>query len=96
MGYKLEFNWYLVAGCIKDLIKEDKYTKLVKKEQRIYPIGKIIPLIIKNAGCVGMVKIISTTIKNDETDIVFETIMDFEIDNPIAKHYYDLYKMMKQ
>lgn len=95
MGIKYEINWYLVANSINEIKKEENNIFALKKnERRIYPVDSVIPLIIKNLGCIGLVKIKSTLI-DTTTTIKFESIMDFKVNDPIAKHYNDLYLMMK-
>lgn len=98
MGVKYEMNWYLVVDSedkIKeyDMIRDICYT--IKKEARIYPVGALIPIIIKNQGCDGLVEIKKIEIEEYETKILFRYKECFGIEHPIAKHYYDMYLKMK-
>lgn len=63
----------------------------IKSEKRIYPIGFQIPLIIKGQGCIGMIKILKTIIDQKETKIYFENTASFDINDDVARHYYERY-----
>lgn len=96
MGAPYEFNWYLVVADESEIkeIGNDKYTT-VKSEHRIYPINSEVPLIVKGEGCIGIVKILSFTIKEEETIIEFEYMKKLKLDDPVSKHYYEMYLYMK-
>lgn len=96
MGAPYEFNWYLVIANY-DKIKRENNNKYIttKSECRIYPINSEIPLIIKQIGCIGIVKIVSFTIRDKETLIEFEYVEKINENTKIAQHYYNLYKLMK-
>ena len=97
MGVSYEVNWYLVVGNESDLleISPNKFIA-VKTEKRIYPIGVPIPLILKKNGCIGMVELDSIKIAKENTDIEFTLIKRFTSEDVIAKHYYDMYKSIKE
>jgi len=92
MGVKYEYNWYLVVSKEDDIkeVNNDVYTT-TKREPRIYPINSTIPLILKNRGCVGMVRIKQFTISEKETIINFQYEEKFNGSDNIAKHYYSQY-----
>lgn len=96
MGAPYEFNWYLVVANEEE-IKEVGNNKFltVKSDQRIYPIKAEIPLILKKKGCIGLVRILSFTVTENETNIEFEYKEKYDIDNVISKHYYNMYLEMK-
>ena len=96
MGVLYEMNWYLVASDRNDIKKlnGDEY-RLEKSDKRVYPIDSEIPLIIKNIGCIAMIKINKFEVDKKNTNIVFSIIKEFDINNEIAKHYYEIYKNMK-
>ncbi|GEA33635.1 DUF2584 family protein [Clostridium diolis] len=96
MGAPYEFNWYLVVAS-NDAIKEigkNRYGTL-KSENRIYPINSEIPLIVKEIGCIGVVRILRFTIDKDSTEIEFEYVSELNLDGKVSKHYYDMYLEMK-
>lgn len=96
MGALYEFNWYLVVTK-KDAIKQkekNKYTTL-KSESRIYPIDSEIPIIVKEVGCIGIVRILKFSIDKDNTEIEFEYVSKLDSNNEVAKHYYNMYLSMK-
>lgn len=97
MGMVIEFNWFMVVaneGKILNDIDDVFYT--VKSEKRVYPIGFQIPLIIKNVGCIGMIKIVKTVIDEQTTVIYFKKTEQFEVSSPVASHYYDRYLDFKR
>ena len=91
MGLVVEFNWFMVVADLNKILSEDGMKYTVKSEKRIYPIGFQIPLIIKNQGCVGMIKILKTVIDSKETKIYFEDTERFEMNSVVAEHYYSRY-----
>lgn len=96
MGAPYEFNWYLVVAN-KDSIKElgeNKYITL-KTESRIYPINSEIPLIIKEIGCIAIVRVLKFSIDKNSTEIEFEYVSELNLNNEISKHYYNMYLEMK-
>lgn len=96
MGVLYEMNWYLVASDRNDIKKvNDNEYKLEKSEKRVYPIDSEIPLIIKNIGCIAMVKINKFEIDKKNTNIVFSIIKEYDTNNEISKHYYEMYMCMK-
>ena len=75
MGVLYEVNWYLVATNKREIKKiSDREFCLEKADKRIYPINGEIPLIIKNIGCVGIVKINKLIIDKSHTLVYFETV----------------------
>ncbi|MDO4536356.1 MAG: DUF2584 family protein [Clostridium perfringens] len=96
MGVLYEINWYLVASSKKDIVKinDNKYI-LEKSEKRIYPIDSEIPLIVKNVGCIAIIKINKLIVDKKNTSIEFFIIKEFNIDSEISKHYYEMYINMK-
>lgn len=96
MGVLYEMNWYLVASDRNDIKKlnGDEY-RLEKSDKRVYPIDSEIPLIIKNIGCIAMVKVNKFEVDKKNTNIVFSLVKEFDINNEIAKHYYEMYVNMK-
>lgn len=97
MGVTYEMNWYLVVSDKNELSKvNEKIYKTIKKERRLYPINSELPIIIKNLGCIGIVKILCFKIYEDKTEIEFEYVEEFETCNDISQHYYNMYKLMKK
>jgi hypothetical protein len=97
MGVKYEFNWYLVVDNLKELVSTPKGYSVTKDENRVYPVGGIIPLIFKDEEkCVGLVKITSFAVEENKTVIYFDMVQPFDKYYPIAQHYYSMYKAMKQ
>lgn len=96
MGAPYEFNWYLVVANKDSIIKIDNqmYSTL-KSENRIYPIDSEIPLIIKNVGCVGIIRINKFSVYKNSTEISFEYVMKLNPNDNIANHYYNMYLEMK-
>ena len=87
----IEFNWFMVVSGEEKIQDENGYKVTVKSDKRVYPIGFLIPLIIKNHGCVGMIKVVSTLIDRCQTKIWFEFVEKFDTDSLVAQHYYDRY-----
>lgn len=98
MGVPYEFNWYLVVSSERAINRintvDDKFFTY-KDGQRIYPIDAELPLIIKNKGCIGLVKILSFKVSNNSTNIEFELVQRMDPSDIIAQHYYNLYKSIK-
>ena len=90
MGMVVEFNWFMVVANESKIIQENDLFYTVKSEKRIYPIGFKIPLIIKNVGCIGLIKI-SKTIIDTNTTIYFDIIEKYDTNNVVSQHYYDRY-----
>lgn len=96
MGVLYEMNWYLVASNENDIKKiNDNEYRLEKSEKRVYPIDSEIPLIIKNVGCIAIIKINKFEVDKKNTNIVFSIIKEYDTNNEIAKHYYEMYMCMK-
>lgn len=96
MGVSYEMNWYLVISNIDDIYKCDENIYVtVKNERRLYPVNSYLPIIIKNIGCIGLVKIISFKVSEGKTEIEFSIERKFDINSEIAKHYFLLYKNIK-
>ena len=91
MGLVVEFNWFMVVADMDKILSEDGMQYTIKSEKRIYPIGFQIPLIIKGQGCIGMIKILKTIIDQKETKIYFENTASFDINDDVARHYYERY-----
>ena len=96
MGVIYEMNWYLVASNKNDIkkINNNEYT-LEKSDKRVYPIDSEIPLLIKNIGCIAIVKINKFEVDKASTTIVFSIIENINETSEIARHYYDMYLSMK-
>lgn len=96
MGVIYEMNWYLVASNKNDIkkINNNEY-KLKKSDKRVYPIDSEIPLLIKNIGCIAIVKINKFEVDKNNTTIIFSRVKDIDLNSEVAKHYYDLYIKMK-
>lgn len=91
MGMVVEFNWFMVVANRDKIKSEEDSLFTIKSDKRIYPIGFKIPLIIKNVGCIGLIKVSKTVIDLSNTTIYFDIIEDFDVDSEVAKHYYDRY-----
>ncbi len=92
MGMVVEFNWFMVVANSSKILTEEKdvfYT--IKSEKRIYPIGFQVPLIIKEQGCIGMIKILKTVIDEKETRIYFRQTESFDANSAVGAHYYERY-----
>lgn len=87
----VEFNWFMVVADHNKILSEGDTFYTIKSAKRIYPIGFKIPLIIKNVGCTGLIKISKTIIDTSNTIIYFDIIEEFDINNEVSKHYYDRY-----
>lgn len=97
MGVSFELNWYLVIENIDNLEVIDSTTfKVRKNENRIYPIGGLIPIIEKDNGCLGIVEIRGIDIRKDFTNIIFIWNKESDISKDIKNHYYDMYLQMKK
>ena len=96
MGVIYEMNWYLVASNKNDIkkINNNEY-KLEKSDKRVYPIDSEIPLLIKNIGCIAIVKINKFEVDKASTTIVFSIIENINETSEIARNYYDMYLSMK-
>ncbi|GAB6150571.1 hypothetical protein JCM1406_17410 [Clostridium novyi] len=96
MGAVYEINWYLVASNKEDIIKiNDNRFRLEKAEKRIYPIDSEMPLIVKNVGCIAIVRIDKFEVDNKNTTIEFSIVKKCNIDSEISKHYYEMYMNMR-
>lgn len=97
MGVLYELNWYLVVASKLDLKEHLGNNYLtIKNEKRIYPIGAPIPIIIKEVGCIGMIEIENFKVTKETTEIEFQFTEQFDIQDPISNHYYQMYKSIKQ
>ncbi|QXM07105.1 DUF2584 family protein [Crassaminicella indica] len=97
MGVVYEMNWYLVAADKSQIIKiNDNEYMLQKSDRRVYPIDSEIPLIIKNLGCIAIVKINKFEIDKSSTNIIFSIVKEYNSESEIAKHYYEMYMNMKR
>ncbi|HII4499894.1 TPA: DUF2584 family protein [Clostridium perfringens] len=96
MGVLYEINWYLVTSNKNDILKIDKYEyKLEKSGKRIYPIDCDIPLIVKEFGCIGLVKVKKIEVDKDKTVIIYSFVKKYDFKSEIARHYYELYLSIK-
>ena len=96
MGVVYEMNWYLVASNKEDIIKiKDNKYKLEKSEKRVYPVDSEMPLIIKNIGCIAIVKIDKFMVDKKNTNIEFSIIKECNVNSEISRHYYEMYMRMK-
>ena len=91
MGMIIEFNWFMVVSGEEKIQEENGYKVTIKSDKRVYPIGFLLPLIIKNRGCIGMIKVVNTLIDQCQTKICFEIVEKFDTDSLVAQHYYDRY-----
>ena len=96
MGMIVEFNWFMVVSNEESIKDENNYKFTIKSDKRIYPIGFLLPLIVKKQGCIGMIKIVSTLIEQNQTKIVFDIVETFDKESPVARHYYDRYLDFKK
>ena len=97
MGMIIEFNWFMVVANENKILEEQEnlfYT--IKSEKRIYPIGFQIPLIVKEQGCIGMIKVLKTVINEKETRIYFNKTESFDMKSAVATHYYERYVDFKK
>lgn len=96
MGVLYELNWYLVVSSKKDIqLLNNSTFRVVKSENRVYPLNCPIPIIIKNEGCIGMVKIKKFTVDLNCTEIEFSIEEEYNPNNTIAMHYYNIYLTLK-
>ncbi|WP_321993066.1 DUF2584 family protein [Clostridium butyricum] len=97
MGVSYEMNWYLVVENRNKIqkINDDLY-KTIKSSTRLYPVGSIIPLILKNEGCIGIIEIDSFEIRRESTEIRFKFLNEWKLSEDIKKHYKDMYLYMKK
>ncbi|MFZ3172642.1 MAG: hypothetical protein WA118_11790 [Carboxydocellales bacterium] len=97
MGVHYIINWFLVldsSESYKEIAQNVWYTK--NNGQRIYPIAYEIPLIIKDQGCIALVRILNFKVNHSTTEIEFEFERNLAIENEIARHYYELYLIKKK
>ncbi len=73
MGMIVEFNWFMVVANESKIVDENGYKYTIKSDKRIYPIGFKLPLIVKNVGCIGMIKVIRTVIEQNELGFVLKS-----------------------
>lgn len=97
MGVSYEMNWYLVVENRNKIekINDDLY-KTIKSATRLYPVGSIIPLILKNGGCIGIIEIDSFEVRRESTEIRFKFLNEWKLSEDIKKHYKDMYLYMKK
>ena len=81
----------MVVSGEEKIQEENGYKVTIKSDKRVYPIGFLLPLIIKNRGCIGMIKVVNTLIDQCQTKICFEIVEKFDTDSLVAQHYYDRY-----
>lgn len=86
MGFKMEFNWYLVGEATNMSMDNDGKIMLTKNEERVYPVGHRVPVILKESGCLGFAVIDSVLITVGKT-VVGATMVE-ELPIGVAKHYY--------
>lgn len=97
MGVNYTINWFLVLDSLDSFKKTDESIWFaVNNGQRIYPIAYEIPLIIKDKGCIGLVRILSFKVNQSTTEIEFEFERNFDSASEIAGHYYELYLIKKK
>lgn len=94
MGYKTEFNWYLVGNdnnmsldIIDDGLGSGVLTKL---EERFYPVGHRLPVVHATKGCLGMAIIDSVLVTRGKTRIEF-TIVE-ELEYSVKEYFYNSWK----
>jgi hypothetical protein len=97
MGVNYTINWFLVLDSSESYKKTDENVwYAINNGQRIYPISYEIPLIIKDKECIGLVRILNFKVTESTTEIEFEFERNFDRENEIAKHYYELYLIKKK
>lgn len=97
MGVNYTINWFLVLDSSESYKKINENVWYANnKGQRIYPISYEIPLIIKDKGCIGLVRILNFKVNESTTEIEFEFERNFDCENEIARHYYELYLIKKK
>ena len=97
MGVQYELNWYIVVQSSNDILEKDNNIQAITKiGKRIYPVGSIVPVIIKQKGCTGLAKILSFQVEEDITRVEYTYMQLFEKDDPIAEHYFKQYALFKQ
>lgn len=90
MGFKMEFNWYLVGEATNMSMDDSGKITLTKNEERVYPVGHRVPVILKESGCLGFAVIDSVLITVGKT-VVGATLVE-ELSKEVAKHYYQQWK----
>ena len=97
MGVSYEMNWYLVIDN-RDKIENinNELYKTVKASTRLYPVGSIIPLILKDKGCIGIIEIDSFEVKRKTTEIRFKFLKEWKLTEDIKSHYNGMYLYMKR
>ena len=97
MGVAYEFNWYLVAENEQSITKlEDNTLVLHKNGKRVYPVGLVIPLIIKNIGCIGEADIKKIEVDSKSTNIYFSITANYDVTDVIAEYHYKKYLDFKK
>lgn len=96
MGVLYEINWYLVASNKEDIVKinDNKYS-LKKSEKRVYPVDSEMPLIIKNVGCIAIIKIDKFAVDKNNTNVEFSIVKECNVNSEVSRHYYEMYISMK-
>ena len=90
MGFKMEFNWYLVGEATNMTLDDNNKIVLTKNEERVYPRGHRVPVILKETGCLGFAIIDSVLITENRT-VVGATLVE-ELPKEVAEHYYQQWK----
>lgn len=102
MGFKREFNWFLIGtkqGFEGDnLIQAENelhegvtYT-LTKNEIREYPLMFDIPFSLKGIGCLGLVKIVAIHQYAITNKTVIEFILSAQLDVDAKSLFYTMYQ----
>ena len=97
MGVLYEMNWYLVIDNRNKIVQINKeFYKTVKSSARLYPVGSVIPLILKDEGCIGIIEIDSFEVRRKVTEIKFKFLNECKLSEDIKNHYKNMYLYMKK
>lgn len=97
MGFSIEYNWYLVVSEENEISRYENssFKYIIKSGNRMYPLNMPIPLIVKDCGCIAMVKITAVTNTAGGTIVIFDDQISLSISEDIKEHYYSIYKKIK-
>lgn len=100
MKFPTEFNLYLIQEVKQcdDIFRVRIGDKCVvtKEGNRIYTIGALIPFIVKEIGCIGIIQIDDYDIDYNSTSIGFHFVKKLNPKDLISQHYWDMYMTMKE
>lgn len=102
MGFKREFNWFVVGTqqgfesdnltLLSEGLEEGKTYTLSKSEIREYPLLFDLPLVIKGMGCLGLVKIVSV----HQYALANKTVVEFILSASLDQDAKELFQTMYQ